>query len=204
MRELRTKLILLLDASGSMMASRGAVIDGVNTLLAEQTQLAGPALVTVVCFNERLTVPLRDAPLDVALPPARLTATDYQPLGGTALLDALGGTVLGLGHHLARLPWEARPERVILAVLSDGRSTLAGRHSLERVCHLVHHQRHKYGWHFLFAGGGGVPETPRTVARMGFPGAGIAPFTLDAAGSEAALRWLSREIAQRRSALPIA
>ncbi len=44
----------------------------------------------------------------------------YIPKGNTALPDAVGKTIEATGRRLANTPEENRPEKVIVAILTDG------------------------------------------------------------------------------------
>jgi hypothetical protein len=191
-----TKITLLLDASGSMSTCRAAVIEGFNAFLREQqaAQGLGRASLTVAVFNETLFAVVPDLPLEDVQP---FHLGHYLPHGGTRLLDALGGVIQGVGVRMARLPEERRPARVITGILTDCRVNPPGKYTLERVNHLVRHQRLKYHWRFRYYGE--PTKGLATAARLGIPAADTCLLTLDSAGVGQCLAAFSGEVLRVRA-----
>ncbi|MFZ0503052.1 MAG: hypothetical protein WAM44_05035 [Chthoniobacterales bacterium] len=84
------------------------------------------------------------------LAPLQLTDQVYQARGSTALLDAVGLTVDGLGENLDKTPEAVRPGKVIVAILTDGLENAGQRYTSPMVAERINHQREKYGWEFVF------------------------------------------------------
>lgn len=117
MKQGLTEIVVILDRSGSMESIRDDAIGGFNAFMESQKAVAGEATSTLVQFNTTLetvheNVPLQDMPL--------LDSKTYVPGGGTALLDAVGLTVDRVGKRLAVTPEDKRPEKVMVAILTDG------------------------------------------------------------------------------------
>ena len=85
-----TELVFILDKSGSMAPLAADTVGGFNTMLAQQREVEGDALVTTVLFSSETELLHDRLPLADVAP---LTGKDYRPLGCTALLDAIGETV---------------------------------------------------------------------------------------------------------------
>lgn len=83
-----TELVFILDRSGSMSGLEADTIGGFNSMLAQQKNEAGEALVSTVLFANDSTVIHDRLPLS-EVPP--LTEKEYFTCGCTALLDAVGG-----------------------------------------------------------------------------------------------------------------
>ena len=49
-----------------------------------------------------------------------MTTDEYDPMGMTALLDAIGITIDSVGKRLSETPEDERPEKVIIAITTDG------------------------------------------------------------------------------------
>lgn len=144
-----TELVFILDRSGSMSGLEGDTIGGFNSMLQKQKREAGDALVTTVLFNTR-SVTIHDrAKLQEVAP---LTQEDYTVSGGTALLDALGGTI----RHIARIHKYARkedvPGKTLFVITTDGCENASRHYSYPQVRELIAHEKEKYGWEFLFLG----------------------------------------------------
>jgi hypothetical protein len=137
-------ITLVVDRSGSMESVREDAQGGINALLAEQFALPKDLTVTLVEFDDHVDTVTRMA---TAAPDYRL-----QPRGCTRLLDAVGIEIVRTGEDLADLPEEARPDRVLFVVVTDGMENASKEHTLEGVRAAVEHQRSAYKWQFQFIG----------------------------------------------------
>lgn len=146
-----TELIVILDASGSMMRRKQDVIGGFNQLIDDQRLQPGRCVVTVVqfsSFGKQRTIVNRKTPSEVAY----LTDAGYRPGGWTALHDAMGSVIDEAGTHLANLPGCDRPGKVIVAVITDGEENHSQEYTVSQVRDKVSHQQDVYSWEFLFTG----------------------------------------------------
>jgi len=146
-----TELIVILDASGSMMKRKQDVIGGFNQLIDEQRLQPGRCVVTVVqfsSFGKQRTLVNRKTPSQVAY----LTDADYRPGGWTALHDAMGSVIDQVGTQLSYLPEWDRPGKVIVAVITDGEENHSQEYTVSQVRDKVSHQQDVYSWEFLFTG----------------------------------------------------
>lgn len=98
MNDQLTEIAFILDRSGSMQALVEPAIAGFNRLLREQQQEPGSARFTLVLFDDRYEVAVKSLPISEVV---ELDTTTFVPRGGTALLDAIGYTIDGLGKRLA-------------------------------------------------------------------------------------------------------
>jgi len=102
-----TAIAVVLDASGSMSGITDDTIGSFNQFLAEQKALPGEAAFTLCVFNTDYRLVHDFQPLASV---ANLTNKTYRPMGGTALLDAMGTTIDSLGARLAAMPEDQRPD----------------------------------------------------------------------------------------------
>lgn len=170
----RPHIVLVVDESGSMSASRETVVATINDYLGGlKTSLPPEARVTVVKFdsgyNARPLATLPNAyPLglggfsafnrteyvrierlfdQVPLGDVRpLTQADYTPQGGTPLHDAIGRTINQLDAALAR-----EPAPVYFAILTDGHENSSTEFTLNTVKQLIQVRRER-GWTISFMG----------------------------------------------------
>ena len=70
----------------------------------------------------------------------------------TALYDALGKTILDVGHRLSKTPESERPEKVIFIITTDGYENASREFTQQKVREMITHQTEKYNWEFLFFG----------------------------------------------------
>jgi len=188
-----THIHILLDRSGSMAAIAPDVIGGFNTFLAAQ-QADGPdARITLVQFdtNNPQEVLLAGVPIAEAKP---LGAEQYQPRGGTPLLDATGRLI-----ERARLEANLRganglpKEDIVFVSITDGEENQSREYNLERIRQLIA-ACEADGWTFVFlsasidayheAGTFGIREGSRMVFSHSGPGTRGALYDLSDSMSE--------------------
>lgn len=87
MKENLTELVCILDKSGSMASLTDDTIGGFNSLIKKQKGEEGECLVTTVLFNSNIEILHNRVPLEDV---KDITTKDYQAMGCTALLDAIG------------------------------------------------------------------------------------------------------------------
>lgn len=144
-----SEIICVIDRSGSMQAIVNDAIGGFNIFLEKQKKLPGEANLTFIQFDtEYETIhenkPLQDVPA--------LNNDTYLPRGMTALLDAIGKTIDDTGRRLKNMPEESRPEKVIIAILTDGEENSSRKYSLNKVKEMVTTQKDNYNWEFIYLG----------------------------------------------------
>jgi uncharacterized protein YegL len=148
-----THVALLLDRSGSMAPLVSDVIGGVNQFLTEQRAQGNDVRVSIVQFdsNDPQEVKVWGSPIsDVS----SLTAADFQPRGGTPLLDATG---LLIGRvkvdAQARVAAGLAEEDVVFVTVTDGEENQSREFTLAQVKALVDAQT-AAGWTFVFLSAG--------------------------------------------------
>jgi uncharacterized protein YegL len=148
MNENVTEIIFLLDRSGSMAGLESDTIGGFNAFIKKQCQLDGETLVTAVQFDDQYEVIWNG--MDAKN--VKLTDKEYFVRGSTALLDAVGRTILDVGHRLSKASEEQKPGKVIFVITTDGMENASREFTYEKVKELIKHQQEKYNWEFIFMG----------------------------------------------------
>lgn len=143
-----TEIIFLLDRSGSMGGLENDTIGGFNSFIDKQIQLEGETIVTAVLFDDKYEILWNGVKADRV----RLTDQEYFVRGYTALLDAVGKTILDVGYRLARTREEERPGKVFFVIMTDGLENASREFTYIKVKELIRHQQEKYGWEFIFLG----------------------------------------------------
>lgn len=143
-----TEIIFLLDRSGSMSGLEGDTIGGFNAFVKKQCELEGETILTTVLFDDRYEVLWNG----IDAKNARLTTEDYYVRGATALLDAVGKTILDVGHRLSMTEERYRPGKVIFVITTDGMENASNEFTYRKVKELIKHQQEKYKWEFIFMG----------------------------------------------------
>lgn len=142
-----THILAIVDRSGSMgwNGVNKEMENALNVYFREQAELDGKCLVDYVQFDNTSELLYHDVEV------GRAEAT-ISPRGGTALIDAIGKSVIDLGKKLARLPEALRPARVQVVIVTDGAENASTKYSSEDVKHLIQKQTDIYDWDFVFLG----------------------------------------------------
>ena len=120
MRKNLTEIVFILDRSGSMSGLEQDTIGGFNSMIKQQKNAEGEALISTILFDNVSEV-LHDRIniKDIQ----HLSDHDYMVRGCTALLDAIGGAI----HHIGNIHKYARredvPEHTMFVITTDGMET---------------------------------------------------------------------------------
>ena len=147
MKDSLTEIIFLLDRSGSMGGLESDTIGGFNSFVRQQAEI-GETLITTVLFDDQYE--LLHNGLNAA--EVALTGKEYFVRGRTALLDAVGKTILDVGKRLADTDESARPGKIIFIITTDGKENSSREFNYDKVKEMITHQKEKYGWEFIFMG----------------------------------------------------
>ncbi len=190
-----TKIIFLLDRSGSMGGLESDTIGGFNAFIENQRKLEGKTLVTGVLFDDKYEVVWNGAEAEKV----ELTAEQYYVRGCTALLDAVGKTILDVGYRLSRTNEDARPGKVIFVITTDGFENASREFTYEKVKELIKHQQEKYSWEFIFLGAN--IDAEREADNLGIDVNNAFSFEASKDGIECMYNMISEEVVERRQAV---
>ncbi|MEZ6063251.1 MAG: vWA domain-containing protein [Planctomycetaceae bacterium] len=157
-----TDITFVLDRSGSMGFIKAATIEAFNGFLSSQCSGDGIAELSLVQFDDQYEPMYAGRNVNKA---PKLTDRTYQPRGSTALLDAMGRTIVATGQRLSRLREHKRPGTVIFVTLTDGFENASREFTLHRINEMIREQREKYSWQFIFLGAN--QDAIATAAQMG-------------------------------------
>ena len=110
----RIELVLVIDKSGSMQGLEKDTIGGFNSMIEKQKKLGIDVRVTAVLFNDKTDLLYARRYIQNVRP---LTEREYETGGTTALLDAVGGTILKMERLKAT---ECGKTKVIFVIITDG------------------------------------------------------------------------------------
>lgn len=143
-----TEIVFIIDRSGSMGGLESDTIGGYNAFLEKQKQMKGKTIATTVLFDDRYELLWNGVDAEKI----RLTGKEYYVRGCTALLDAVGKTILDVGYRLSSTNKEERPAKVIFVIITDGMENSSREFTYSKVRELIQHQQEKYNWEFVFLG----------------------------------------------------
>lgn len=192
---MKTDITVVLDRSGSMASIAGDVIGGLNTFIRAQAQVEGEACFTLVQFDDKYEVVHAHVPVQ-DVPP--LTDQTYVPRGSTALLDAIGRTIVATGARLAMMAEADRPQVVVFAVQTDGLENASHEFTRQQVFDMIRHQEANYAWQFVFLAAD--QDAIAEGGRMGFAAARALDYDKDSGDVAALYSVMSRKVGDVRSA----
>ena len=189
-----TDITVVLDRSGSMSDIITDTIGGFNTFLKEQQSQPGEALFTLTQFDNEYEI-VHDG-IDIKKVP-KLNNKTYIPRGSTALLDALGRTIISVGNRLSNMNEEDRPEKVIFVILTDGEENDSREFTYEKVNEMINHQRDVYNWDFIFLGAN--QDAIQTGANLGIGRGCSLTYASNSIGTQNAFKSVSQNMSIYRS-----
>lgn len=171
-----TDITFLLDRSGSMANVYHDVLGGYATFVKKQQEAGDNAAMTLIEFDHLYTpiytaIPIKDISPNLA----------FAPDGMTALLDAIGRSIVDTGKRLASMAPENRPDKVIFIVMTDGEDNSSREYTIEKVREMVDHQKSVYNWTFVFMGAN--MDAFLTGGNMAFAAASTATYATNNGGT---------------------
>ena len=142
MSNTRTKILFIVDRSGSMSSLRDSVIEGFNGFVASQKELTDSCEVTFCQFDHEFETVFADRPIkDVP----ELTTHTYIPRGNTALYDAI---VRGINEFTPRC---CPMDQILVIIQTDGMNNASREARINNVKELIS-KKQEEGWLFTFLG----------------------------------------------------
>lgn len=138
-----SRVVFVLDKSGSMYGKVEDVIGGFNTMLKEQQKLHPDTILTLVLFDTEYKIVYKDMKI-IEVP--ELTKEIYSSSGMTALIDALGKAIVETKKNSGK-------DNVLFIIDTDGLENSSAEYKKDDVKKLVEEQQ-KAGWQFIFTGAG--------------------------------------------------
>jgi len=138
-----SRVVFILDKSGSMQGKAEDVIGGFNTMLEKQRKLHPDTILTLVLFDTEYKIVYKDMEI-IKVP--ELTKEIYSPDGLTALIDALGKAI-------AETKKTSGKDNVLFIIDTDGLENSSVEYKKADVKKLVEEQQ-EAGWQFIFTGAG--------------------------------------------------
>lgn len=141
-----TRILVIQDASYSMMSRRDSTIDGFNEYLADlQADKSDEAYLTLIQFDVHYNVVHEDLPVaDVDT----LNRDSYVLGGGTALLDAVGRGLTDLEKRMNS------DDRALVVIMTDGEENSSNQYSQSKVKQMISRLEEKGNYTFIFMGAG--------------------------------------------------
>jgi len=179
-----TEIVVVLDRSGSMGVIKSDVIGGFNNFLQEQKKLPGKANFTLVQFDDQYEVVYEHIGLK-GVP--ELTDSTYQPRATTALLDAIGKTVVKADQLKAK--------QVSFVILTDGLENASREYNRSQIFDMIKDRTDK-GWQFIFLAAN--QDAIQAGGQIGIPQGQSLTFAHNGKGVRAAYGCTGQAVASYR------
>lgn len=188
-----TEIIFLLDRSGSMGGLESDTIGGFNAFIENQRKLEGKTLVTGVLFDDQYEIVWNGTEAEKV----KLTEEEYYVRGCTALLDAVGKTILDVGYRLSKTNEDDRPGKVIFVITTDGFENASREFTYKKARELIKHQQEKYNWKFIFLGAN--IDAEKEADSLGINIENAYSFEASEEGVECMYKMVSEAVTKKRS-----
>lgn len=175
-------IIVVLDRSGSMESVKSATIEGFNALLFAQKKLDQPAKFTLVQFDDQYETVYQNVDIREA---RGLTEETFVPRGGTALLDAVGKTIVA----------NKKDMDVLFVIVTDGHENQSREYNINQINDLISHYR-KMGWEFTFIGAN--QDAISTACKLGISQQSALTYSGTGKTTSAAFNAVSRQLHTNR------
>lgn len=187
------ELVFILDRSGSMSGLEEQTIGGFNRLISEQKEVKGEAIVSTVLFDNGFEVLHNRVNLKQIEP---MTEKQYYVRGSTALLDAIGRSIIKIRQVHKQLNESEIPEKTVFFITTDGMENASKEFDYTRIKDYIELQKEKYGWEFIFMGAN--IDAIKTASRFGIHEDRAVQYHSDEQGTNLNYRVMSETIRDLR------
>ncbi len=122
-------------------------IGGFNSFIKKQCSL-GRTHLTTVLFDDKYEILHNGVDASNVI----LTDKEYHARGTTSLLDAVGKTIIDVDFRLSHLKDEAKPNKVIFVITTDGLENSSKEFTYDKVKNMISRQKDICKWEFIFMG----------------------------------------------------
>lgn len=191
MKQGYTDVTVVLDRSGSMSSIKDDMEGGFASFIEKQKHVPGTCLVSMVHFDGEATEVRY-----VATPITKVGPLALHPRGNTPLLDATAFTIRLTGERLAAMQPDARPENVMILIITDGQENASHNTTPAALKAMIEHQREVYQWDFVYLGAN--VNAFAEAQKMGIPVATAAEYDADSEGVKSSFDIMSPKFAAYR------
>jgi uncharacterized protein YegL len=143
---MKTKIICIIDRSGSMASIINDAIGGFNTFLNDQKKVDGEAVMDLVLFDTKFKKVVNNDDIQKV---NELNRETYTCGGMTALYDAIGRTIDDELDYLAKDP-KNRCDKTLCVILTDGDENSSREYSGGKIRLMIEEMKEHFKWNFVF------------------------------------------------------
>lgn len=187
-------ITVLLDKSGSMAGVVSDTIGGINSFIDKQKAVNGNCRLSIYQFDDFLETTYQSCDIQTA---PKLSPENYQTRGNTALLDAIGKTIIALGQRFEAFTENEKPDKVVFVIQTDGEENASKEYTTDKVFDMISHQKDKYNWQFIFMGAN--QDAIKTANSYGISAGSTLTYANNSAGNFYAFSGMGCNIASYRA-----
>lgn len=188
-----TELVFILDRSGSMGGLESETIGGFNSILEKQkNEKKGSITVTTVLFDNEYEILHNRLPINEV---KKITNEEYYVRGMTALLDAIGKSIVNLKE--INKTKKNKNNKVLFVIITDGMENASREFTIDKVKELVEFQKKEFNWEFLFLGAN--IDAIQTAKSFGIEASKAVQYHSDKIGTEKNYKVLNEAVSEFRS-----
>jgi uncharacterized protein YegL len=185
----KTRIICIIDRSGSMSSIKNDAIGGFNSFLKEQQKIKDKSRMKVILFDHEYQV-LSDGKLKNI---KEFDESNYIPRGTTALYDAIGKTINSeIEENIKR---EKKYKKFIVVILTDGQENSSKEYDLDSINKIIK-DREKSGWEFMFLAAN--QDSFKSAFKMGIRGNAVFDYQPSKDGTRQAYFTMSSNVTNFR------
>ncbi len=179
------EIVFIIDKSGSMEHLKDTTVKSFNQMLERQKNLdtKSDAYVTTVLFSSDQKI-IHDHQMINKV--NNMAKEDYVPLGGTALLDALGTAI----NDMSRIN-EKNDKDVIFFIITDGEENSSSQFELTDIKRMIEAKK-ELGWKFVFLGAN--IDSFKVAGDIGIEKNNVRNFEASDVGMEECMAFCSDEL----------
>jgi Mg-chelatase subunit ChlD len=183
------EMVFILDRSGSMAGLEKDTIGGFNSLIEKQKKLKGDALVNTVLFSDYFQVLHNRRSIKYI---SKLTELDYSVGGSTALLDAIGRSVIKIQDIHQKIGEDQVPEKTMFIIITDGMENASRQYTYDMIKVMITTLQKSLGWEFLFMGAN--MDAIATASQLGIQASRASNYYADGQGTKATYNAMHRAV----------
>ncbi len=193
-----TELVFILDRSGSMSGLESDTIGGFNGMITDQKKKDGRCFVSTVLFDHEILTLYDRVPLEKI---EKMTDKDYQVRGCTALLDAIGTSIVHIENIHKYIREEDVPENTVFVIITDGLENASKEFSSDKVKKMIESKKKKNNWEFLFIGAN--IDAVETASHIGINRDRAVNYHADECGTSVVYSTVSNAVSRVRECAPL-
>ncbi|UBX49558.1 VWA domain-containing protein [Providencia alcalifaciens] len=187
-------LVFILDKSGSMSGFESDTVGGYNSVLTENRNKAGKTFITTVLFNNKSSLLHNREPIDKV---KNLTLDDYSVGGNTALLDAIGDTMVKMRENRKI----TKNNNVLFVIITDGEENSSTKYSQSKIKSMIKSAEVEDKWDFIFLGAN--IDAITAADNIGIKSSNATGYVQDGTGYDKAYKAVNKAVEAKQNAAPI-